>query len=81
MNIEERRPIPDGRIRLGRKLTEDQAKALRTLNIDGLLILNFNEVDFSPPETWIEYWFDRDTISETDLRVKIEEALYSSTGN
>ncbi|HSK71732.1 MAG TPA: hypothetical protein VK892_08560 [Pyrinomonadaceae bacterium] len=81
MNNEERRPIPDGRIRLVRQITESQAEALRLLKIEGLLLLNFNEVDFSPPETWIEYWFDREVISEIDLRVRIEEAIYNSAEN
>jgi hypothetical protein len=81
MNNEERRPIPDGRIRLVRQLTESQTEALRTLKMEGLLLLNFNEVDFSPPETWIEYWFDREITSEDDLRLKIEEAIYNTTEN
>ena len=78
MNNEERRPIPDGRIRLVKQLTVNQAEALRALRIEGLILLNFSEVDFSPPETWIEYWFDREIISEIDLRIKIEEALYNA---
>lgn len=81
MNNEERRPIPDGRIRLVRQITESQSEALRLLKIEGLILLNFNEVDFSPPEIWIEYWFDREIISEDDLRIKIEETIYNSTEN
>ena len=74
MNEKEIRPIPDGRLRIMRKLTEIQKEALRKLTIEGLIMLNFNEVDFSSSETWIEYWFDRKIIAETDLRAAIQIA-------
>ena len=69
------RPIPDGRLRFVRLLTESQTAALRTLKIEGLIMLNLNEIDFTPPETWIEYWFDKEIISENDLRAVIEEVI------
>jgi hypothetical protein len=59
-------------------LTEKQKQALRTIRIEGLIMINRNEVDFTPPETWIDYWFDRELISEDELRIKIQEALYNS---
>ena len=72
----ERRPIPDGRIRIVGLLNESQLEALRALKIDGLIMFNCNEVDFTPPETWIEYWFDKELVAENDLRAAIEETVY-----
>ena len=74
----ERRPNPDGRMRIVGLLTESQLDALRALKIDGLVMFNFNRVDFTPPETWIEYWFDEDIVSENDLRAEIEETVYQA---
>lgn len=74
MDKAEIRPIPDGRLRIIRKLTETQKEALRKIKIEGLIMLNFNEVDFSPPETWIEYWFDRTIVAEVDLRAAVQSA-------
>lgn len=71
----ERRPIPDGRMRIIRLLTEAQKEALRALKPDGLLILNFYEIEITQPETWIEYWFDENTLTEDDLRALIDKAL------
>lgn len=71
----ERRPVPDGRMRIKRILTANQLKALRALRIDGLIMFNCNEIDFNPPETWIEYWFDNQLISEADLRILLEETI------
>jgi hypothetical protein len=71
----ESRPIPDGRLRFVRLITESQIAALRTLKIEGLIMLNLNKIDFTPPETWIEYWFDKEIISENDLRAVIEEVI------
>lgn len=79
MNKVERRPIPDGRMRIAGILTESQLEALRALKISGLIMLNCNEVDWTPPETWIEYWFDKDLISENDLRAAFEETVYQSS--
>ncbi len=76
MNKVERRPIPDGRMRIVGLLTESQLMALRELKIDGLIMFNCNEVDWTPPETWIEYWFDKDIVDENDLRAEIEETVY-----
>ena len=76
MNKAERRPIPDGRIRIVGLLTESQLEALRSLKIDGLIMFNCNEVDWTPPETWIEYWFDKELVAENDLRAEIEETVY-----
>lgn len=76
MNKAERRPIPDGRIRIVGLLTESQLEALRALKIDGLIMFNCNEVAWTPPETWIEYWFDKELVAENDLRAEIEETVY-----
>ena len=72
------RPIPDGRIRVARLLTAAQKQALMQLKVEGLIMLNQREVDFTQPETWLEYWFDRNTISENDLRLHIHEAITNS---
>jgi hypothetical protein len=69
------RPLPDGRMRVIWLLNERQKEALRTLRPDGLLILNFYETEITQPETWIEYWFDRNTISEDDLRSLINKII------
>jgi hypothetical protein len=69
------RPLPDGRMRVIWLLNERQKEALRTLRPDGLLILNFYETEITRPETWIEYWFDRNTISEDDLRSLINKII------
>jgi hypothetical protein len=71
----EMRPIPDGRMRVIRFLTEDQKEALRQLKPDGLLILNFFEIEIAQAETWIEYWFDSSVISEDEIRSLITRAL------
>lgn len=76
MNKAERRPMPDGRIRIVGLLNENQLAALRALRMEGLIMFNFNEVDWTPPETWIEYWFDKERIEENDLRAAIEETVY-----
>jgi hypothetical protein len=70
--------IPDGRMRILRLLTEEQKQALRTIRIEGLIMLNRNEVDSTPPETWLEYWFDRNIISEVEIRAQIQKVLYDS---
>jgi hypothetical protein len=67
--------IPDGRIRLLRLLTESQIEALRNINIDGLIMLNRHEVNLAQPETWLEYWIDKDKITEDELRARIEDVL------
>ena len=53
------KPIPDGRMRILRLLTEEQKQALRTIRIEGLIMLNRDEVDFTPPETWLESRLDK----------------------
>ena len=78
MNMRAQSRIPDGRMRILRLLTEEQKQALRTIRIEGLIMLNRYEVDFASTETWIDYWIDRELISEDDLRIKIQEALYNS---
>ena len=70
--------IPDGRMRILRLLTEEQKQALRTIRIEGLIMLNRDEVDSTPPETWLEYWFDRNIISEDEIRAQIQKVLYDS---
>jgi hypothetical protein len=70
--------IPDGRMRILRLLTEEQKQALRTIRIEGLIMLNRNEVDSTPPETWLEYWFDRNIIFEDEIRAQIQKVLYDS---
>ncbi len=70
--------IPDGRMRILRLLTEEQKQAVRTIRIDGLIMLNRDEVDSTPPETWLEYWFDRNIISEDEIRVQIQKVIYDS---
>lgn len=72
------RPIPDGRMRLTGFLTAAQKQALMRLKVEGLIMLNQREVDFTQTETWLEYWFDRNTISESDLRLYIHEAITNS---
>lgn len=79
MSNVERRAIPDGRIRVAHQLSEGLAEALRTLKIDGLVMLNYNEINFDPPEIWIEYWFDKEIISEVDLRFLIENVVYENS--
>jgi DNA-binding MarR family transcriptional regulator len=71
----EKRPIPDGRMRIIRLLTEKQKEALRALKPDGLLILNFYEIEIRQPETWIEYWFAEKSITEDELRALISKAI------
>ena len=71
----ERRPIPDGRIRITRLLTERQKQALIKLKTEGLVMLNQREVHFKAPETWVEYWFDKTMISEQTIRLEIHNAL------
>ena len=79
MNPTERPLAPDGRIRIPSLLTEHQIRAVRQIKIDGLLMLNLNVVDFSASaETWIEYWFDRNIISEDDIRLQIQKAIDNS---
>jgi hypothetical protein len=56
-------------------LTEEQKQALRTIRIEGLIMLNRNEVDSTPPETWLEYWFDRNIIFEDEIRAQIQKGL------
>ncbi len=68
-------------MRIIRLLTEGQKEALRALKPDGLLILNFYEIEITQPETWIEYWFDENTITEDDLRSLIDKALISAEEN
>jgi hypothetical protein len=70
--------IPDGRMRILRLLTEEQKQALRTIRIEGLIMLNRDEVDSTPPETWLEYWFDRNIISEDEIRTQIQKVIYDS---
>ncbi|HEX8246757.1 MAG TPA: hypothetical protein VF599_01125 [Pyrinomonadaceae bacterium] len=77
----ERRPIPDGRMRIIRLLSEAQKAALRRLKPDGLLILNFYEIELAQPETWIEYWFDENRLTEDDLRTLINKTLVGAGGN
>ena len=78
MTKPELHPIPDGRLRMLRLLTESQKEALRSLGIEGLIILNIQEVDIKSTETWIEYWFDRQIISEDELRSKLEQTISNS---
>ena len=78
MSMKAQNRIPDGRMRILRLLTEEQKQALRTIRIEGLIMLNRDEVDFTPPETWLEYWFDRNIISEDELRFQIQEVIYDS---
>ncbi len=77
----EKRPIPDGRMRIIRLLTDAQKEALRALKPDGLLILNFYEIELMQSETWIEYWFDENALTEDDLRSLIDKALISAAGD
>lgn len=78
MSMKAQNRIPDGRMRILRLLTEEQKQALRTIRIEGLIMLNRDEVDSTPPETWLEYWFDRNIISEDELRFQIQEVIYDS---
>ena len=78
MSNVERRPLPDGRIRIFKPLAEPQKEALRALRINGLTLLNINETEISQPETWIEYWFDKDKITEDELRAEINRTIISS---
>jgi hypothetical protein len=77
MTSKGKRPIPDGRIRLLRLLSDEQKDALRAVQPEGLLILNFYEIEIAQPETWIEYWFDETRISEDDLRALITRVVTS----
>jgi hypothetical protein len=77
----EKRPIPDGRMRIIRLLSEAQKAALRALKPDGLLILNFYEIEITQPETWIEYWFDENALTEDDLRALINKTLAAAAEN
>ena len=78
MSKAELHPIPDGRLRMIRLLNESQKEALRTLKIEGLIILNIQEVDIRSTETWLEYWFDHEIISEDELRSKLEQTISNS---
>lgn len=78
MKIAEIRSIPDGRMRLLCVLNERQKEALRALNLDGLVMLNIHETELAQVETWIEYWFDKEMISEDDLRTQINNAILDS---
>jgi hypothetical protein len=78
MNNVEIRLIPDGRIRIIRLLTDRQKEDLRALRIDGLRMLNINQMEIVQPETWIEYWIDKDEITEDDLRTQINRTLLDS---
>ena len=73
-----RRPIPDGRMRIIKLLNEGQKQALRSMRPHGLLILNFYEIETTRPETWVEYWFDREQITEDELRALINKILTNS---
>jgi hypothetical protein len=75
MSETELRLIPDGRMRILGLLTENQIEAVRALKIEGLIMLNRKAVEIVQPETWIEYWFDKDKITEDDLRSRISEAI------
>ncbi len=79
MSVKEKPLLPDGRIRIPIVLTKEQVEAVREVKIDGLNMLNLNVVDFfTVPETWIEYWFDRNMISEDVIRFQIQKAINSS---
>jgi predicted AAA+ superfamily ATPase len=78
MSKAEMHPIPDGRMRLLRILNESQKEALRSFKIEGLIILNLQEVNFKIAETWLEYWFDREIITEDELRSQLERTISSS---
>ncbi len=75
MSSIERRPIPDGRIRMNKLLAEDNKAALRAIRLDGLSLLNINEVEMAQSETWIEYWFDKNKLSEDELRTEINRTI------
>jgi DNA-binding MarR family transcriptional regulator len=75
MSSAEKRPIPDGRMRIIHLLTERQKEALRALRPEGLLILNLYEIETAQAETWIEYWFDETLITEDGLRALINRVL------
>jgi hypothetical protein len=62
-------------MRIIRLLTEKQKEALRALKPDGLLILNFYEIEIRQPETLIEYWFAEKSIAEDELRALICKAI------
>ncbi len=72
--------IPDGRIRMNRLLTEEKKQALRAIRLEGLSLLNIDEVEMMPEqrETWIEYWFDKDKITEDELRTQINLTIINS---
>lgn len=70
-------PEPDGTIKINGVLNERQIKALESLNI-ALRKLSYAEMLTDPPETWLDYWFDREQISEDDLRSEIQSTLSSS---
>ena len=79
MSPTEKPLIPDGRIRIPCLLTDGKMQAVRQVKIDGLQMLNLNVVDyFTEPETWIEYWFDRNIISEDAIRFQIQDAIINS---
>lgn len=78
MSEVERRLLPDGRIRIFKRITDGQKAALRALQINGLMMLSINETEILQPETWIEYWFDKDKITEDDLRAQLNRTIIDS---
>ena len=70
--------IPDGRVRINRLLSEGQKAALMTLKIEGLILLNIKEIVVIHDETWIDYWFDKDMVTEEEIRTQINQAILSS---
>jgi hypothetical protein len=77
MSQTEEKPLtPDGRIRMPRLLSKEQSKAIRKVQLNGLNMLNIHVEDsFAQPETWIEYWFDSESVSEDEIRLQIQNAL------
>jgi hypothetical protein len=71
-------PEADGRIKIGGILTQNQIKSLTNLEIEALKQLSYSEMATTPTETWIDYWFDKDKISEAELRSIILVAIDKS---
>jgi hypothetical protein len=59
-------------------LNENQKTALRALKIEGLQMLNINEMQMRGQETWIEYWIDADQVTEDNVRTRIHLTLLNT---
>ena len=52
-----------------------------SLRIEGLQMLHIKEIEMRRPETWVEYWIDKNKVKEDNLRTLIHVTLLDSFSN